>query len=126
MRGRIGRRFPCIGGPSNFDAVCVGYNIGPDDGAVNTLNTNLRSPGSLARWGYGNPKMDQLLIEARAADTEAERRDVFARIQELYVEDAVAYPFAAIVEAIMWDDSVRGVVPSQQSVVLLDKVWLDD
>lgn len=29
MRGRIGRRFPGIGGPSNFDAVCVEHHC-PD------------------------------------------------------------------------------------------------
>jgi peptide/nickel transport system substrate-binding protein len=108
----------------DFDAVCAGYNIGPDDGSVNTLNTNFKSPGSVARWGYGSPEMDALLTQARKASTEDDKREVFGQIQDLYTENALAYPYGAIEEAIFWNDSIHGVVPSQQTVVFLDKAWI--
>jgi peptide/nickel transport system substrate-binding protein len=108
----------------DFDAVCSGYNIGPDDGAVNTLNTNFKSPGSKSRWGYSSPEMDGLLTEARKAATDDAKRDVFKRIQDLYTKDAIGLPFAATNESVLWDKKVNGVVPSQQTVVYLDKAWL--
>jgi peptide/nickel transport system substrate-binding protein len=108
----------------DFDAVCAGYNIGPDDGAVNTLNTNFKSPASISRWGYGSAEMDALLTEARKASTDDAKRDVFKRIQNLFTKDAISIPFAATNESILWDKKVNGVVPSQQTVVFLDKAWL--
>lgn len=109
----------------DFEAVCGGYNIGPDDGAVNTLNTNFKSPASGARWGYVSQEMDSLLTEARRAATDAEKKAAFEKIQNLYVKDAIAYPFAATIEFIGWSNKVHGMKPSQQTVVYLDKAWIE-
>jgi peptide/nickel transport system substrate-binding protein len=109
----------------DFEAVCAGYNIGPDDGAVNTLVTNFRSPAAAARWGYNNPDMDAALSEARRAASDDQRRGAFQKIQDLFVKEAVAYPFSATTEMIAWDKRVHGATPSQQTVVFLDKAWIE-
>jgi peptide/nickel transport system substrate-binding protein len=109
----------------NFDVACWGYSIGHDEGSVNTLNSNLRTPGSATRAGYSSPEMDGLIAEARRASTDEQKTAVYKKVQDLYVKDAVSYPFGAIEEYVAWSKKVHGPVGSQQTVVHFDKAWIE-
>lgn len=109
----------------DFDVSCWGYSIGHDEGSVNTLNSNLRTPGSATRAGYSSPEMDGLIAEARRAIDDDQKKAIYKKVQDLYVKDAVGYPFNAVQEYIAWNKKVHGPIGSQQTVVHLDKTWLE-
>jgi peptide/nickel transport system substrate-binding protein len=109
----------------DFDVSCWGYSIGHDEGSVNTLNSNLRTPGSATRAGYSSPEMDALIAEARRAASDDQKKAIYKKVQDLYVKDAVGYPFNAVEEYIAWNKKIHGPIGSQQTVVHLDKTWIE-
>jgi peptide/nickel transport system substrate-binding protein len=107
----------------DFDIVVPwSLSISDDDGAYNSIFSNLHSPG--ARTGYANADMDAAIDSLRRASTDDAKRTAFRRITEVFNRDAPSAVLAARVTAIVHSPKLRGFQQSAAAIVLLDKVWL--
>ncbi|WP_305094338.1 ABC transporter substrate-binding protein [Prescottella sp. R16] len=108
----------------DFDA--AGSSLSLNDAVpFQRLNTHLQSSSVLNSAGYSNPEMDSLLAELQTAKTADEKRPIFARIQQV-VNDTVPFAtWSAQAVFVPWTSSVHGVTPTLDSVILFDKVWIE-
>jgi peptide/nickel transport system substrate-binding protein len=108
----------------NFEMAIVGWMgmTDPDEWVYN----HYHSDGQWNMWAYSNPRVDELLEEARTLVTEDERAPLYAEIQEIIAEEApVAYFFwYEQYEAVA--DYVKGYahMPNQTKITFID-TWLD-
>jgi peptide/nickel transport system substrate-binding protein len=108
----------------NFDLTCFSLNIPSDEGAVIPLATAFGSTGSL-RWGYSSTAMDDAIRTVRRAATDDEKRAAWRKVAEVWNADQPGVPLGTIREAVIWKKNVHGVVPTQQTFMLLDKAWIE-
>ncbi|CAM3047315.1 ABC transporter substrate-binding protein [Prescottella defluvii] len=88
------------------------------------LNSALQSNSVLNSTGYSNPEMDALLGDLQSARMPDEKREIFARMQQL-VNDTVPFmTWSAQTVLVPWNSKVHGVTPTLDSVMLFDKAWL--
>lgn len=80
------------------------------------------SPVSIS--GYGNPKMEELLVQLRNADTDEETLRVIADIEQLFWKAPPYIPLGATARFAAWDDNVHGVVPTASRMLLFGAAWL--
>jgi peptide/nickel transport system substrate-binding protein len=107
----------------DFDLVVPwSLSISDDDGAYNSIFSNLNSPG--ARTGYTNVDMDAAIDSLRQASTDDTKRAAYKRITEVFNRDAPSAVLAARVTAIAHSPKLQGFQQSAAAIVLLDKVWL--
>jgi peptide/nickel transport system substrate-binding protein len=106
----------------DFDVACLGNSIRADDGAVNQLSGRLKTGNP---FGYTNPEMDEAISELRRASTDEARRAAFGRIQDIFTEDAVGYPYCTSSELIAWSPKVHGPLPNTQTTVMFDETWIE-
>ncbi|HEX7097357.1 MAG TPA: ABC transporter substrate-binding protein [Acidimicrobiales bacterium] len=106
----------------DFDVACLGLSVRADDGAVNQFSSRFKSGNP---FGYSNPEMDRAISELRRAVTDEERTAAFKRVQDIFTQDAVAYPYATTSELIAWDPKVHGPLPNTSTTVMFDKTWIE-
>lgn len=107
----------------DFDMACWGWNIS-DSALYRQIGFNFRSDSPSNRVGYSNSAFDAAIDEMfAAADTEA-RRQAIRKMSELFNEDVPSVVFAAVEEGYAISGRVAGIVPTQQTVILLGKAYL--
>jgi peptide/nickel transport system substrate-binding protein len=109
----------------DFDIACWGWNIS-DSAVYRQLDFNFRSDSTSNRMGYSNPAMDDAITELFAAEDVDGRRAAIATMSEIFNEDVPSVVYAAVEEGYMISDRVAGIVPTQQTVLLLGGAYLVD
>ncbi len=92
----------------------------PDGNMFSHLTT-----GGANNWGkYSNPKVDELLRQARSSPSQAERKRFYTEAVRLLIEDSplVFVHHDAWTKA--WDERVQGYVEIPDGRMRLERVWL--
>lgn len=108
----------------NFDLSCFSLNLPSDEGAIVPLALAFGSAGSL-RWGYSSTEMDEAIRAVRVAVTDEEKRAAWRQVATVWDADQPGVPLGTIHESVVWNEKLHGVVPTQQSVVLLHEAWVE-
>ena len=108
---------------ADYDISCFGFNV-TDQSPWAKLD-RLLGTGSASNYaGYSNPKFDAALVELREASDDDETKAALGEVQEIWNETVPSAVLAAAEEVIVWNDNVRGVVPTSEAVVLYAKAWV--
>ena len=107
----------------DFDLACWGWNIS-DSALYRQIGFNFRSDSPSNRMGYSNPAIDAAIDEFFAAPDVESRRAAIAKMSEIYNEDLPGAIYAAVEEGYAISDRVAGIVPTQQTVLLLGDAYL--
>jgi peptide/nickel transport system substrate-binding protein len=108
----------------NFDMSVTGTSayVDPNDVILANFGTGESNNG----MGYSNPEVDELIAEGMAATDQAERADIYRRIQEILLEDL---PWINLFIASQYEamkDYVKGYVHIPTgSNISLKETWLD-
>ena len=76
--------------PRRFDAALIGWQQVGDPDPYPLWHSTQATGGGQNYSGWDNEEADQLMEQARATISEAERKALYARFQELFAEDAPA------------------------------------
>ncbi|MDF1604675.1 ABC transporter substrate-binding protein [Nocardioides sp. YIM 152315] len=85
----------------------------------------LSSKSYINTSGYASPKMDKLLDQLQAADTDESRAAALAEIETLFVEDVPVAPLGTTAAVYAWQDDVHGVSVSADELLMLGGAWKD-
>ncbi|MDR7303839.1 ABC transporter substrate-binding protein [Haloactinomyces albus] len=96
----------------------------PEADPLSRLYSFLHSESNTNPSGYANPRMDELLVQLQAADSVEKRKAVLADIERLWWQDVPSVPLGAAAQFMAWQDTVRGVVPTQYAMLLFGKAWV--
>jgi peptide/nickel transport system substrate-binding protein len=107
----------------DFDMACWGWNIS-DSALYRQIGFNFRSDSPSNRIGYSNPDMDAAIDEMFAAPDREARTNAIAKMSEIFNEDVPSVIYAAVEEGYAISDRVAGIVPTQQTVLLLGDAYL--
>jgi peptide/nickel transport system substrate-binding protein/oligopeptide transport system substrate-binding protein len=76
--------------------------------------------------GYANKKVDKLLVEARRAEKERDRRKLYDQAEELILQDTPIVPVTFVGTSVVHAAKVKGFVRTPLDDTPLDQVWLAD
>ncbi len=107
----------------DFDMACWGWNIS-DSALYRQIGFNFRSDSPSNRIGYSNPDMDAAIDEMFAAPDREARTAAIAKMSEIFTDDVPSVIYAAVEEGYAISNSVAGLVPTQQTVLLLGDAFL--
>lgn len=94
-----------------------------DPAPVLRLYAGLYSESSNNASGFASPEMDAALEAAMSARTAADKRDKLADIQTLFNDQMPMLVWGARANYVPWLDSVHGVVPTLDGILLLGNAW---
>jgi peptide/nickel transport system substrate-binding protein len=107
----------------NFVALRIGWSGRPDpDGNAHVF---LHSKGGLNRVRYSNPKMDELLDQARAESDTGKRKALYTQVTRLAAEDAPYIWLHHDAEIKVWASRVKGFEHIGDGMMRLGRVWLE-
>jgi peptide/nickel transport system substrate-binding protein len=84
-----------------------------------------RTTSSRNRGKFSDPELDAAINDLRVAATPEERESVLKEIQEVWNESVPVVNTSATEDVVIWKDDVHGLQFSLESIVLLDKVFVD-
>jgi len=92
----------------------------PDGNMFSHLTT-----GGANNWGkYSNPRVDELLRQARSSSSQAERKRFYAEAVRLLVDDSPLIYLHHDAWTKAWDEKVQGYVEIPDGRLRLERVWL--
>ncbi len=92
----------------------------PDGNMFSHLTT-----GGANNWGkYSNPKVDELLHQARSSSSQAERKRLYGEAVRMLVEDSPLVFLHHDAWTKAWDDKVQGYVEIPDGRMRLERVWV--
>ncbi len=94
-----------------------------DPAPVLRLYAGLHSDSSNNASGFASPEMDAALQAAMSARTKDDKRDRLADIQTLFNEQMPMLVWGARANYVPWVDSVHGIVPTLDGILLLGNAW---
>jgi peptide/nickel transport system substrate-binding protein len=107
----------------NFVAARLGWSGRPDpDGNVHPF---LHSKGGLNRARYANPKMDELLDQARAESDIGKRKGLYAQVTRIAAEDTPYVWLHHDPEIKVWSSHVKGFEHVPDGMMRMKGVWLE-
>lgn len=107
----------------NFAALRVGWSGRPDpDGNAHVF---LHSKGGLNRVRYANPKMDELLDQARTEADQGKRKALYAQVTRLAAEDVPYVWLHHDAEVKVWAEHVKGFEHLSDGMIRLANVWVE-
>jgi peptide/nickel transport system substrate-binding protein len=106
----------------DYDVACWGLDADDPD-LWRRLNDNLNSANS--RTGYASPEMDAALAALRGAMGIDETKAAMDQVQEVWNATVPAAPVAGVEQVVIYDDDVRGLLPTSKSVVLFSEAYLE-
>jgi peptide/nickel transport system substrate-binding protein len=110
---------------ADYDLACWGFNI-DDANPFISLSQHVASDSRQNVMGYADEEMDGLIDELREASDPEAITDILNQVQARWDETIPTVPTAVAPEFIAWDQSVHGAVPTVNSMLLLDEVFLAD
>ena len=106
-----------------FVALRIGWSGRPDpDGNAHVF---LHSKGGLNRVRYSNPKMDELLDQARAESDIGKRKALYVQVTRLAAEDAPYTWLHHDAEIKVWADHVKGFEHISDGMLRMKGVWIE-
>ena len=108
---------------ADFDLACWGFNL-DDANPFISLSQHVYSTSRQNVIGYADDEMDALIDELRQTGDADEITDILDRVQQRWDETIPALPTAVVPEFIAWDQSVHGVVPTVNSMLLFDDAFI--
>jgi peptide/nickel transport system substrate-binding protein len=109
----------------DFDLACWGLNIYPDEGGALLFEQNLAGTSATNRVGYKSAAFDAALAKFKAAATPEAKEAAAKELAEIYGQDLPIYVFGATPEFIIWQPKVHGITPTQATMALFDKAWIE-
>jgi peptide/nickel transport system substrate-binding protein len=109
----------------DFDLGCWGMSIPNDDTAILALVQNFWSASPTNRVGYANPAWDAALNVALAAKDDAAKKAAYKTLAELFNKDVPSVIFETVIERVAWQNKVRGVYMTENTMFFLDKAWVE-
>lgn len=107
----------------NFVALRLGWSGRPDpDGNAHAF---LHSKGGLNRVRYSNPKMDELLDQARTEADQGKRKALYGQVTRLAAEDAPFIWLHHDAEVKVWTEHLKGFEHISDGMIRLKGVWLE-
>jgi len=101
----------------DYDLACWGFALS-DSALTRQVASNFGSQPP-NRIGYSSPAFDAAIDALFAAEDADAARDAVLTMSELYADEVPVAIVGAVEEGIMVRDNVTGIVPTQQSVFLL-------
>ncbi|TSD40272.1 ABC transporter substrate-binding protein [Rhodococcus sp. KBS0724] len=74
--------------------------------------------------GVANPEMDATLDAIQAAGTAEDKKAALADLQTLFNEQVPIMVWGAGANYVPWSENVYGLMPSLDSIILLDEAWI--
>ncbi|WP_305093571.1 ABC transporter substrate-binding protein [Prescottella sp. R16] len=87
------------------------------------LNDTVSSTAAYNLTGYASPEMDAALVALQEAPDDDAERAALADIERLWNRDVVSVNLSTAVNAEFWRDTVHGVVPASDFMMLFGDVW---
>jgi peptide/nickel transport system substrate-binding protein len=106
-----------------FDVACGGLSV--NDASPWLRLVSKIGPANNAEPGYESPEMTALLDDLRQAESVDEIKSVLAEMQEVWNEDIPLQNLFTVIEAIIWQDEVKGLEFTSKTVVFFDKAFID-
>jgi peptide/nickel transport system substrate-binding protein len=110
---------------ADYDLACWGFNL-DDANPYIALSQHVASESRQNVVGYADEEMDALIDELRGAADPETTTDILNQVQARWDETIPAVPTAVVPELIAWDQSVHGVVPTVNSMLLLHEAFIAD
>jgi peptide/nickel transport system substrate-binding protein len=110
---------------ADYDLACWGFNL-DDANPYISLSQHVASDSRQNVVGYADEDMDALIDELRGAADPETTTDILNQVQARWDETIPAVPTAVVPELIAWDQGVHGVVPTVNSMLLLDEAFIAD
>jgi peptide/nickel transport system substrate-binding protein len=100
----------------NFEAVMLGWTIGPDPDLFDIWHSSKTGPKELNFVGYKNPEVDRLLVQGRGTFDQEERKRCYYRLQDILAEDQ-PYTFLYVPDALpVVSARFRGIEPAPAGI----------
>lgn len=100
----------------NFEAVMLGWTIGPDPDLFDIWHSSKTGPKELNFVGYKNPEVDRLLEQGRGTFDQEERKRCYYRLQDILAEDQ-PYTFLYVPDALpVVSARFRGIEPAPAGI----------
>lgn len=108
----------------DFDLGCSGLNFS-NSSIWRQIGFNFYSDSPSNRIGYANPEFDAAIDELYAAPDDDARRAAVLKMSEIWAEDVPDAIVGAVEEVIMFDESVTGIMPTQQSMYMFQDARIE-
>lgn len=108
----------------DYDIGYAGFNI-LDESPFIRMYGNLSSASTSNVLGYANPDMDDLLLRLQTAPSDEARLGVVEDIQSLVNTTAPMVVVGSGKYFVPWSESVSGVTPSADGIMLFGDAWID-
>lgn len=89
------------------------------------LYSTLYSTSTNNSAGVQSPVIDASLDAVMTADSDDSKRAALANVQQVFNDEVPILVWGAGANYVPWQDNVFGVKPSLDSIMLLDKVWIE-
>lgn len=121
----IPRYWDEVWGTSNFDITTM-YWVSPLVDPDDFLYNNYHSKMPINVQKYGNPRMDSLLDQAKSTPDQAERKQLYAEIQRLSMEDMPIVPLVNGWVLFAYTDKLQGFKPTRTGLIKnIRDAWLE-
>ncbi|MGW5385741.1 ABC transporter substrate-binding protein [Nocardia sp. NPDC003963] len=107
----------------DYDLVIWGPNY-TDEGMWALMSRQLDSKSKSNYYGYSDPRLDEALDDLRTATSTDRRKQVVARMQEIFNDSPVIANFATYEEDNIHATQVGGLILTRGSVLRYDKAFL--
>ena len=108
---------------ADYDIACWGFNLADDTPYVPVLQHTCASPSNLT--GYCNEDMDAAIASLRVAGTFAETQRALADIWKVWQETVPSVSYETVEEYVLFKDTIRGVIGTQESGVLFHDAYIE-
>jgi len=112
-----------------YNVYCLGWvttNRDADYSLYAMFHSGQFSPKGWNRNRYKNPEVDKLLDEARSSQDRAQRKELYAKAQDILADSASWIPIYNTKEIFVLNKAVKGFEPDPLEYLLpLKSVWLD-
>ena len=93
---------------ANFDAMVLGWSLGPDYDQYQIWHSSQRNPEQLNVVGYDNSTVDRLLVDIRQEYNREKIIDLAARLQSaIYGDQPYFFLYVPEGTSVMWKDAFR-------------------
>lgn len=121
----IPRYWDEVWGTSNFDITTM-YWVSPLVDPDDFLYNNYRSKMPINVQKYANPRMDSLLEQAKSTPDQAERKQLYAEIQRLSMEDMPIVPLVNGWVLFAYTEKLQGFEPTRTGLIKnIRDAWLE-
>ena len=109
----------------DFDLGCWGLSLPNDETGILALVQNFWSASPTNRTGYASTEWDTAMNAALAAKDDAAKKAAYKTLAELWNKDLPSIIFETVIERVAWQNKVKGIYVSENTMFYLDKAWVE-